>query len=249
MLNIKIFTCMSTNFLIIVIVQFFVYLFVVKITKQKFLPLRLIMVSASAGTVIGLPFDILLGNLGLYTYLPNTIEGASNPTGLTFLELIINGIFSFGLAVATAKLLANNFTSSQSRKIEIALVFPFSLLFLTALYFCFILPKNSIALMFACGFFIVSLGELLLLLLRRRGLLAMLVNDFNIKKLVRVWLILFMIGLACEITNFFFPFWIWLPGHSHSTFLILTLMTTLGYIGVIHPMIIFWQLLGTSKKV
>lgn len=238
---------MPNNFWIIIAVQFLVYILIAKITKQKLLSFRILLVSFLIGIVIGLPFDLISSNLGLYTYLSDTREGAQYAWNLTPFELIINGFLSFGLAVSTAKFVWKDIPLLLDRKRWGNLVVFFSTIVITSLIFCLTLPRNNLPLMFACGFLIVSIGELLLLFFKKHGPIAELLITWDISKVLKSWIMIMTLALFYEITNLFFPFWVWLPGNSYTMFFMTILMVSVGYVGVIHPMIVFWKLYDSKK--
>lgn len=91
---------MPFNFYIIILVQFFVLFIFAYFSKRKdILTVNNLCISAIIGLSIGFAFDIIVGSIGLYAYIPKM---ASYPWGLSFMQLPINGVFSFGPAVATA---------------------------------------------------------------------------------------------------------------------------------------------------
>ncbi len=56
-----------------------------------------------------------------------------------------------------------------------------------------------------------------------------------------MWSQIVVVGFLCEVLNQLFPFWIFLPGSGYPHVLIETLIVMFGYVVLVHPIIVFWQ--------
>ena len=231
---------MPINFYIIITIQALMYIIFSFINKKR-LTLRELLLSAGIGVTLGVPFDVLLGNFHLYTYIPSVDRELVQHTGLTISQLIINGLLSFGIAVATVKLFAITPINVPQKSYSFLLVV-YGILLITSLPLIKLLQNGTIPLMFASGVFIVSLGELLLLFNKIQGPISELLISKKITPSFYMAAQCAFIGAVCELINFFFPFWVWLPNTHHNRFLVELLIVTLGYLALLHPMIIFWKL-------
>lgn len=103
-------------------------------------------------------------------------------------------------------------------------------------------------LLFACGVVVVLAGELFLLARFQAGILTSFIVTRNVKVLMIMWLQVLIVAVACEVANFFFPFWVWLPHTEYSRLVVELIITFLGYTALFHPMIVMLQVLEGKKK-
>ncbi len=238
---------MPFNFYIIILVQIFVLLILSQITKKK-ITLDELFLSAIAGIVLGASFDIILSKLQLYTYATPLQTTSFLQTGLTVIQLIVNGLLSFGLAFATAKVLQGT-THKVTHTQRTILVTVYAIILLISFMLTKIAHTGTITLMFVCGTFILVLGELLLVFNNKTGPLSNLLITKNFNSSFLLVAQCAVIGILYEATNVLFPFWEWLPHNSYNRLYIEILIATLGYIPLLHPMIVFWQLCEKKNNI
>lgn len=233
---------MPFNFLIIIFVQFVIFITFYFSKKRTITSLfKILRLSALFGLLIGLLFDVVLGNLGVYTYISSTPQTVLMPWGLSGVQLLINGLVSFGLAVATAYCImpkARVFGDEVQKKKIIQmgyLVVLVSLLIMTV-------STSDLWTLFACGTFIVTVGELILMRQSRAGLFLSVFLNHNYFFFLQIWFQIIVVGFFCEVVNWIYPFWVWLPRSLYSHFGIEILIVLFGYMVLFHPMIVFWQL-------
>lgn len=234
---------MPINFFFILFGQVAVLLAVVLLGKRRVLSSREFLISAVAGCVIGLTFDLTLNAREVFVYIG---DGASPKYGLSLGQLVLNGIFSYGISVATARYFPfQNKTPSQDLR-RGAIVASSVLLVLSGVATYFTEP-SSIAAMFVYGMVIICVGELLVLLAGDYGPLWRILANPTVQSIINLWSWIVGIGLFYELVNFIFPFWRWLPASAYGTWYIEGLVVALGYIVLFHPMMIAWQLVDSRK--
>lgn len=158
---------MPLTFYIIISVQAITLILWSIFTKKK-ITIPELLVSGLVGILLGIPFDIILGNLQIYTYITQLNTSKVLLTGLSMTQLVVNGFLSFGIVVATAKLFTSPSVPVQEKIQKILLVI-YSITLITSLLLIQALPNGTISLMFACGICVVIFGELLLMLRKKSG--------------------------------------------------------------------------------
>ncbi len=240
--QLELFTNMPLHFHIILLAQFIVFMtFAMCYRKKKKLLINSLVDALCLGLVLGIIFDLLCGLLNIHFY----IGGNSVPfclCGLSFAQLVLNGIFSYGLAVASAFYItppAHMINDvDQKRTLQKLSLF----IFLTAILLTIVLPKGSIVIFFAAGLAVVSAGELVMIL---RGYVGPIFSVFvtrQYKTLQKVWAQVIIIAMCYELANYLFNFWVWLPGSHYNQILLEFIVIVFAYAGLFHPMFIFWQM-------
>lgn len=242
---------MPHNFSLIILVQSVVAVIVFLLVRKRHdirtLP-RIAGWSIIVGFFLGVAFDIFSGYLQTHKYiLPTTSTTTLCPCGLTFMQLVWNGALSYGLAVFTAYFITPKSVQTERAQRRKLIVFPTMILFVS-MFYLFVLPKGTMAVFFACGFAIVSGGELLMLLRGSIGPILETCVTREIRTLSKVWLSVITIAACYEIINSMFPFWEWVPGHASSQSQVELLVIIFAYAGLFHPMIIFWQLFQMNAE-
>lgn len=234
---------MPLNFWIIVAVQFLIFLSFVFYYRNKNTPLLfIVLMSAIFGCFIGVFFDVLDIPLQICAYFADSTSTLVSSLSLTLPHLILNGIFSFGLMVAVAFYIAPlSHTLQEGKRMSYIAIF-FLVAFFSSILLPF-MPINTLQIMVICGIAIISLGELIILFFKKAGPVCTLLATRNYKPFLLLWTQCVLVGLLYEIINYYFPFWIWLPGSGYSRPFIELVIIGLGYVTAVHPMIIFWQLL------
>lgn len=230
------------NFLVIILVQalFLFYLCV----RRKIAVMRLLSVlsvSMIMGLLFGYTFDSVFGILGLFTYTPQS-QFALHGTGLTFFQLVINGLLSYGIAFATVYFLVPKRT--KSKKLKYKNIYLLGMILSALIVGClFYFTSKSLSSLFLSGSVVILLGEIVALLFNERGVILSLCIDRKYTTFIIFWINSISIGLLYEGVNYLFPFWVWLPGEYYSRTMIEVLVIVFGYVVLFHPMLIFWQLM------
>lgn len=199
--------------------------------------------SIIAGGLFGIFFDMLCGAVGVHSYL---LPGETTPTlcacGLAFLPLLINGILSYGIAMWTSYYITKPALHTAYK--QITLLVP---LYLLVICFSVLTVVNgetgTLVILFACGFAIVAMGELLMLAQQKAGPLSTALITRQAKELACTWVLAIGIAIVYETTNYFFPFWVWFPSQADVGVGTEVTIIIFAYAGLFHPMVIFWQTL------
>lgn len=196
--------------------------------------------------IYGISLDLILGNFGIFSYLPDGPEMRPvEPIELEIPLLVINSFASYGLAIATVALAANSFTVKTNRS-EFWLIIT-GITFAIGLVGIIYLPPASIQIMVFLGMVLVSGGELLSVLNGRAGPLIALASGTSSVPFFKLWIFSTLIGVGYEVANYFFPFWIWLPGSDIPAIWLRILIIFFGYFALFHSMTILWVLLDSKK--
>lgn len=240
---------MSLHFWIIIGVQllFFIFLFIRKRMSITSLS-KLLILSSIFGVMYGFVFDTVFGVAGLFSYISDNKDQALYGTGLTVWQLVINGALSYGLAVATVYfIISKKITTKRFLFKKLALALAAVITLISSIYL-YIFPVGIFSL-FAGGLAVISFGEGVSIFCKQDGPFLSVLRKRNYKAFILFLLNCAMIGLLYELTNILFPFWVWLPGGTDSHLLVETLVVLFGYVVLLHPMVIFWQLVITSRKI
>lgn len=236
---------MPLNFFIIITIQVFTYLLLT--WKKKHLSFKEFYFSSIVGIILGFFFDITLSTLGIHTYIRDTELLIPNAWNLTSIELLCNGLLSYGIAVVTAKILAGTSTEIRGRSQRNFLIF-FTTIFIVSIIAVFFSKHGTLLLASLCGLTIVACGECVLLLRKRTGPLTELMLGHNLSISLLLWLKIIAVGIVYESTNHFFPFWSWFPNIAYSHLILETGVIVFGYIVLLHPMIVWWRLRKEPKN-
>ncbi len=238
---------MPSNFYIIIFVQLLVLLCAAKYGKPYLRSLSgFIGISAIGGLVLGVFFDVVFGTLGVFSYINPHTEPGINAWGLSVPHLIVNGILSYGLTVATAYYITpqvtRRLTGTQKRIATAG--------YLGALFVCVFLAMtqhNQIIDIFLYGAVIVLGAEVLVTSLSYPGVLTSFLVYGDYLRPFRIWLCSIFIGFVYEVTNGLLPFWSWLPHSSYQRGEVEILVVVFGYVALLYPMIVLWQVLTTKN--
>ena len=184
--------------------------------------------------------------LGLYTYVVQSPSNTINGTGLTLLQLLSNDVLSFGIAVCTMYFLLPKKIKIKRFGYKRLVSGLFTLIAVLASLLLYFVPKSIVSL-FLSGIVVISLGELIALICNENGPFLQLVRTWKLSPFVTFWVNCISIGILYECVNYFFPFWIWIPGVDISHGVIEMLVILFGYVVLLHPIMIFWQLLQKSR--
>lgn len=197
------------------------------------------MMVAITGLLLGLVMDLVLGAFGVFVYLPDgPFASTVEPHNLEIYLLIVNALFSYGIATATLALVADLITVDY--KLSILWLVLMGIVIFTGIMGIIFSPESSIAMLISLGVVIVSAGEFLLMLNDRAGpLVAMLFLKSSIP-FFKLWIFSIVVGASYELANLVFPFWIWLPDSGLSQTLLRTIMIFLGYFALFHAITTFW---------
>ena len=220
-----------TNFYIVVAIQFVLFCVFAVVRPMPLKDLaRILAVSFFGGLALGILFDFVVGQgNGVFSYyLPQTWKFS-----------LMNGVLSYGAALATAALFPAVVTSSDrlSRPI-FALGALLLLADLGALYVVAVPFIQTVLL----GMFLVLVSELLCLVMRLRGPLLSLVYGIW-KPFLFFWAGSALVAAVYEAANFFFPVWIWDFADWIPTWKTELLMAAVGYMALMYTLVLFWQVL------
>lgn len=230
---------MPTSFYYVIIVQV-VFLGVVML-RTKYVPsFKDVVLSALFGIVIGLFFDIFSSNYKVYTYIA---EGGNTLmwTGLTFWQLLVNGVLSFGLSVLTVR----GIIKEQTPRVLYPLWYTMLMcvVALGSLFALEVLIVESFVAMCLAGVFIIAVSEIGMVLAKKKSMLFSLLLERKVSPLLTFVALSLSMGVVCEIGNHFFPFWTWLPYASYPRVFVEGAIVTGGYFVLLYPMQVFWVML------
>lgn len=238
---------MSLHFWIIISIQFLFFVFLYMRAKMPIVALlKLLTISMFFGVIFGFIFDSVFGLLGLFSYVHMNGSASLYSTGLSATQIAINGILSYGLAAATTYFIVPK--RSKIKRFNFKKIVAISLLVAAVasaigLYFL----EHDIYSLFLGGLVVITLGEAVALLCDESGPFLSLARTRRVSVFVVFWVNSVAIGLLYELANYFFPFWMWLPGGEYSHLLVELLVIMFGYVVLIHPMVIFWQIVQKNK--
>ncbi len=235
---------MPLNFFIIVLAQFFFFLFFyVRNRTTKVSLVKMVLLSLVAGLIGGLLFDITFGMLGAYVYKVEGNKDIFYSTGLSLYQLIWNDILSFGLAVLTSYYITSKKELYKKKAIKNDVIGVLSFLVLLSIALSFLVQVGVVAL-FIYGVGVIAFGECLLVLRGQNGPFLSLLMTRNYSSFIVFWANTVLIGFLYEVVNYLFPFWVWLPRSDYSHLSIEILIVLFGYMVVLHPMVVFWKIVG-----
>ena len=204
------------------------------------------LLAGGIGVGFGVFMDAVLGIHGIFAYLPNGPQAPFvRPKDLPLEVLIFNALASYGVAAATVATIsarvvtAGTPATSWSSRLTIAPLFGSIAVTLCA--------PASVPMMVAWGAILIGGGELALYVSGRSGPFLSLLSGSGWKPVVTLWAFSFVIGSIYEVCNTLFPFWIWLPGADVDTFRLKVLISTLGYMALMHPMAVLYILLDQPQ--
>jgi hypothetical protein len=191
--------------------------------------------SLVAGLPLGIGFDLLIGDgRGVFAY--------EIAPGWFFLA--VNGVLSYGLAIATAALFPRVVVArraARTRRVALLLALALAGVVLFAL-----LPATTLARMFAAGWVVISGGEVLLALAGRSGPLGELLAG-DARPFWRLWRWSAALGLAYEAANAVLQVWDWALDASLPRTLSELFIVAFGYVVLFHPMAVAWQSLREER--
>lgn len=232
------------NLFVIVVVQGIVCMAVRSIVRTPdHRTLRHWLAAIAFGVVLGLAMDKALGAFALFGYLPSGAAGpVVDPRALSLATLLFNGAFSYGLAVATAGVLAGIAprTNLPSRSTWMSLC---AAAVAVGGIGILLLPDGTFPMMFAWGSAVVGLGELVFITAGLVGPIVACLSGVDWRPLATLWAFSVAVGAAYEAVNWIAPFWVWLPQASHARALMSLMMIVLGYLVLFHPIVVYWTLL------
>jgi hypothetical protein len=194
--------------------------------------LRLALLSMLLGLPIGLVFDIFIGHYqSIFSY-----DGMPN----THVFFAMNGLFSYGLAIATVWLLpvplaqhySNGFRVGGLVLLGLAISTMISLISMT-------LP--ILLTMFAWGILMILCSEGLAALAGRTGPIMALAKQ-QPRPFFVLWAASISIGAFYEGLNWIFPLWRWHVSNSINYWSIEGLIISVGYVVLFQPMLVLSRL-------
>lgn len=234
---------MPLTFFVIILAQLVIFLLVcIQVRDKVVITGKDVLLSALFGLILGITFDILLGFAGVFTYVGGAPQSQELPWKLSTIQLVCNGIFSYGLTVLTVRLivLKSYLVKNQIERKRLG-IFAVSIM---AIFIVLVINSSSLVSLFLYGALIVTIGEFIMIIFSRTGPVLSLIIKREYSLFFRVWVKILIIGFLYELTNWIYPFWVFLPGETeYSHFLIESIIVLFGYVALFHPMIIFWQIM------
>lgn len=224
---------MSTSFWIIIAAQMAVYLSLAKAFKVSPFSTKRWVTALLTGLVVGIGFDSLFSYLGFFTYIPTGSPQALYYTHLTIAQLITNGLLSYGIAALTGVVVFSTQTTPASsclRKLQA----PLSIALLLFLGLAIVLHSTPLLSLICYGVATLLTSELLILSTNTTPLITGALIEGQWKPLLTFYGASVYAALLYEITNYFFPFWVWLPVVELPHALKEILVIAAGYFALIY---------------
>lgn len=239
---------MPSNLIVIVVVQSIVLIAVLVFQWRAG---RRISINWPLATLTGIVFgtlmDLVLGAYGIFAYrLHGLAEAPIKPHDLPVAVLLFNALASYGIASVTVSTIASRVVSKEPS----VLGFRIGIVLFTVCGFLGVisLPTASISSMFAWGATIISAGELVLCLNGTQGPFLALLTTRDWKPLLNLWGLCLFVGVTYEITNLFFPFWVWLPSVALNQGILTVIIAFFGYVALLHPMAVLYVLIADKSR-
>lgn len=195
--------------------------------------IRVFFISMLLGVPTGILFDLLIGRgAGIFSYFLEQ--------NLVF--LILNGMLSYGSAVATAATFPAEIRRHGRRlsRRDMRMMFAGAILIGTASLGLRL--SNPIGEMFCAGIIVIVGSEIVALLAGWFGPIAR-ISIGDIRPFCICWIYSVLIGAVYEIANAVFPVWQWTAGASLPRWSVEFFVVVFGYLVLFYPMILAWQLL------
>ena len=231
---IDLYNTIPDTFFTIIFCQFVVFL-VFALVKKK--TIREMLWSLKYGLLLGVPlgvfFDITAGYYGgVFDYG----EGHWNA-----FFLFMNGLLSYGIAIATLLIFNISFPKIQNNKNNFLKALLFFMALAGILVFVFA-NEFVLARMIGIGFIFIFLGEFLLLnYAQKYGPVSSLFRR-NSKSFLQIATLSISIGLIYEICNWYNPLWYFTQSKFLTNFHLEILIVLFGYFVLVHSMYAFWEI-------
>lgn len=237
-----------TNLLLIVAIQAGVLLCLLFIAKRIGTSANIHWrVSIGAGVAFGVLMDSVLGNEGIFAYLPSGVDSTySYPNELPLTLLFFNAIASYGIAALSVATIAQSLFE-HPKSITNASLWIASFI-VGGLFAVLLAPDDSLALMIAWGVAIIGASELLLYIGNRLGPIMLLLNKKNYRPTLNLFVFSLLVGAVYELANLAFPFWVWLPESSVSQGTLRIIITLFGYFVLFYPMAALYILIIDTQQ-
>lgn len=190
--------------------------------------------SAALGLPLGLIFDFLIGRFGfVFTY---------EPFFPAWMFYLLNGLISYGLAVATLSLIPEKLPRVSSRK-NLLYTLPIAALCLILMLRRFMF--SDLVALFVRGALVLAIAESAAISRRIEGPLTLAVKK-QLSPLVRLWVFSVILGLVYETANAVFPVWRWRPLGGISYLIHETIMILAGYFVLAYAIVVFIHISSTK---
>lgn len=224
-------------FSVIVTVQIIIFFILALLRQQSARSIiHCLLFGAIVGSAIGFVFDIAVGSLQdvFVYYIPQTI-------GFT----LVNGVLSYGTAMATASVFPVDLQSIRTSLIshlKVRDTFAVILLLVLSTILLVYRMPSAVLRIFVVGCVIIAIGEFVALLYKRLGpIFQALGGDY--RAIASLWLFSVVVGLAYELTNHFFPVWVWVSLSGLPQPYSDVLIVGFGYVVLFHPMLVIARLI------
>jgi hypothetical protein len=193
---------------------------------------RITLASMLLGLPLGLLFDLLIGQeRSIFTY-----EGVAHDA----LFFALNGILSYGSAIATARIFPVPTlprASKRQRYLGAAVI----LLVLSTVAYLPSWGLHRLPSLLSWGAVIIGIGECAFLAARQLGPIAAL-SKGEWRPICVLWICSATTGAAYEALNWAFPLWRWHGLEGVANWQVEALVVALGYVVLFHPMTVLSRL-------
>jgi len=191
------------------------------------------------GLPLGLLYDLVIGDRhSIFTYVPA-------PASELFWAL--NGMLSYGVAIATAALFNVQLPEHRSalvRRVGFALL----VLSMAAIVLLLMRPIHGVMAMFVWGALLILGSEGLAALCGRTGPFFALLKG-NARSAVKLWASSAILGAFYELLNGVFPLWHWSARDEIGFWYAEALVIALGYVALFQPMLVLSRLCLPNRGV
>ncbi|HNV88930.1 MAG TPA: hypothetical protein PKL53_08220 [Methylotenera sp.] len=220
------------NFIFITISQTIFFLFVAAIEKKTPDEIsKALLYGVIVGIPFGLTYDIYVGKtLGIFSYR----------LGWSLNFLVINAFFSYGIAIATVRLL--NLKKQPSVKPHIC----YKLLVFIIISSCivYLIGTSHFSNTFVCGLLIVVMSDYLITSRNISGIYKSFLAS-NYSSILKIYFLSVLMGAWYEISNQFFPVWDWTLSMYMSNLQAKITIVMLGYFALVYSITF---ILSINKK-
>lgn len=225
------------HFVAIIFVQFAWFGLVGYVSGTASAMPRNFIAGAAAGIPLGVIFDLPIGQLGnIFHYVGVEYNG-------TF--LLLNAVFSYGVAIATALSLSPGRDEMSAGKVSSRMALLAGALLLATFLLLLVQVWSSLTSMFIIGGTVLVLTELAYLLAGRKFYISQFIRG-NPRPVLRVYVFSVSTGIVYEGANLLFPLWTWVNGQGGQA-LNLLLIVGLGYFVLFYPMFAFAGLINHQR--
>lgn len=226
------------NFVAVIAIQFLWFAFITLTRGSLSAAPRRLVIGALVGLPVGLVFDVAIGWAGsIFHYAGLELKGSF---------LLLNSLLSYGLAIATV--LTMNVGGmppyvGRHRRLALAVACLALVVLSLPLLLIPVDARSPMEAMLLIGASVLAVSEVVALLSGRTGYLLQFAEG-RWKPALRIWLFAIATGVVYEITNHFFPLWVW-ANQSPTPIVNMLLIVVFGYFVLFLPI---FSLMGILRS-